>query len=85
MTEQTMVTQEMCKLHRELVEAKIGALKDKDNILENRMCGIEKGIEDVRALQKTILYTIIFVAFATVTTLMGVILGRGIDFGWLIP
>jgi hypothetical protein len=45
---------------------------------------IENGIEEVRGLQKTILYALIGISVGVALTLFGVLLGRGIDFGWLI-
>jgi hypothetical protein len=79
------VTPDVCKLHREVIDAKIETLKAKDDSLDARMERIEDGITEVRTLQKTILYALIGIAFGVVATLFGVILGRGIDFGWLIP
>lgn len=79
------VTPDVCKLHREVIDAKIETLKAKDDSLDARMERIEDGIDEVRALQKTILYALIGIAFGVVATLFGVVLGRGIDFGWLIP
>ena len=78
-----VITPDVCKLHREVIDTKIDALKQKDMTQDTRMQGIEEKIEEVFALQKTILYVIIFVAVGTCLTLLGVILGRGIDFGWL--
>jgi hypothetical protein len=79
------VTPEVCRLRHELVTTQINALADKDTALEARMERIENGIDEVRNLQKTILYAIIFVAAGVILTLAGVVLGRGIDFGWLVP
>jgi hypothetical protein len=79
------ITPDVCKLHREVIDAKIATLKEKDDSLDSRMERIEDGIAEVRTLQKTILYALIGIAFGVVATLFGVILGRGIDLGWLIP
>jgi len=80
-----IVNETLCHLRREVIETKITALKDCDTALENRMKGIECGIEEVRTLQKTILYAIIFIAIGVCLTLFGVVVGRGFDFGWLHP
>lgn len=78
------VTVEICKLHREIMDGKIEVLKVKDEALDGRMQGIEQGIKEVHDLQKLILYAIIGIAVGVILTLIGVILGRGIDFGWIL-
>lgn len=85
MTDERYVTREVCELHHQVTAAKIESLQLCDEKLEKRMDGIEEGIASVQALQKQILYAIIFVAVGTIMTLTGVIVGRGIDFGWLMP
>lgn len=82
MTE-TTVTTDVCKLHREVIDTKIEALKQKDVSLDTRMQGIEDKIQAVFNLQKTILYALIGISVGVALTLFGVILGRGIDLGWL--
>ena len=67
-----------CALHRELIETKLAACNE-------RVDGILMEIQCVRDLQKTILYTLIIIGFGVACTLAGVIVGRGLDFGWLIP
>ena len=84
MTEEAVKT-DVCRLHREVIDAKIETLKARDDSLDNRMQRIEDGIEEVRALQKTILYALIGISVGVALTLFGVLLGRGIDLGWLIP
>ncbi len=85
MTGTETVKTDVCRLHREVIDAKIETLKAKDDSLDNRMQRIEDGIEEVRALQKTILYALIGISVGVALTLFGVLLGRGIDLGWLIP
>lgn len=72
------VTPEMCKLHRELINTKLDACNE-------RVDGILAEIQGVRDLQRMILYALIGIGFGVACTLAGVVLGRGIDFGWLIP
>jgi hypothetical protein len=84
MTAETNITPNVCQLHRDVIYAKIETLTQKDNALDRRMEGIENKIQEVFDLQRTILYVIIFIAVGTCLTLSGVLLGRGIDFGWLI-
>lgn len=79
------ITPDVCKLHREVIDAKIETLTQKDRALDARMAGIEDGIKMVRDLQTKILYAIIVMAFGTICTLIGVLYGRGLDLGWIIP
>jgi hypothetical protein len=85
MREEEFVEQKMCAMHREVMDIRMEALAGIDKTLENRIIGIETMIEEVRTLQKTILYAIIFVAIGVCLTLFGVIVGRGFDLGWLHP
>lgn len=73
-----MVSREICTMHRELIDTKLAAC-------DARVDGILKEIQGVRDLQRNILYTLIFIAAGVACTLAGVVLGRGIDFGWLMP
>lgn len=72
------VTHEMCELRRQVITTRV-------NGQDTQIDGILDEIREVRNLQKTILYTLIFISIGVACTLMGVVLGRGIDFGWLIP
>lgn len=67
-----------CVLHREVIETKLDATN-------KRVDGILIEIQGVRDLQRQILYALILIGFGVACTLAGVVLGRGIDFGWLIP
>jgi len=68
----------MCNLHRELINTKLAACNA-------RVEGILAEIQGVRDLQRMILYALIGIGFGVACTLAGVIVGRGLDFGWLIP
>jgi hypothetical protein len=72
------VTTTTCALHRELIETKLEACNA-------RVDGILTEIQGVRDLQRMILYALIAIGFGVACTLAGVIVGRGLDFGWLIP
>ena len=72
------ITPEMCYLHRQVLDAKIAACN-------KRVDGILAEIQGVRDLQKQILYTLVAIGFGVAFTLFGVIVGRGFDFGWIIP
>lgn len=79
------ITKEVCELHNKVIASRIEFLQQADEKLEKRIAGIEEGIASVQVLQKQILYVIIFVAIGTIMTLLGVILGRGFDLGWMVP
>jgi hypothetical protein len=68
----------MCKLHREVIDTKVAACNQ-------RVDGVLEAVQEVRSLQKTIMITLLVIAIGVGCTLFGVIMGRGIDFGWLIP
>ena len=76
---------EMCNLHREVINTKLEMLKGVDEAIEARMARIENGISEIRQLQKSIYYALIGISVGTALTLLGVVLGRGFDFGWIIP
>jgi hypothetical protein len=72
------ITPETCALLRKLFDAQLAATNARvDGILEEIQC--------VRDLQKQILYTLIIIGFGVGFTLFGVLVGRGLDLGWLIP
>jgi len=67
-----------CILHREVLDAKILAC-------DRRVDGILEEIREVRQLQKNIQWTLFFIALGVGCTLLGVVLGRCFDFGWILP
>ena len=71
------VTPEICNLHRDLINAKIGAC-------DARVDGIMDELRAVRDLQVSIRNTMIVIAAGVILTLLGVVLGRGFDFGWIV-
>lgn len=79
------VSPEMCLLRQKVLQVEIDALKERNDSMETRMERIEAAIEEVRNLQKTILYAIISLVILGFFTLLGVLLGRGIDLGWFVP
>jgi len=76
--DETFVPRNECVLHREVMEAKLTAC-------DKRVDGILEEIKEVRQLQKNIQYMLLFIALGVICTLIGVVLGRGFDFGWIIP
>lgn len=78
MSDDKYVTGEMCSLHRQVIDTKMDACNQ-------RVDGILEEIQGVRDLQKNILYALMFIAVGVACTLAGVVLGRGFDFGWIMP
>jgi len=71
------ITPEICRLHRELINEKIASC-------DARVDGIYEELRAVRDLQVSIRNTMIVIAAGVILTLLGVLLGRGVDFGWII-
>ncbi len=71
------VTPEICSLHRALLTEKI-------NACDARLDGIMDELRAVRDLQVSIRNTMIVIAAGVILTLLGVVLGRGFDFGWIV-
>lgn len=78
MTNEQSITSEICSLRHEIIETKIHAV-------EERVDGIQACLQEVRDLQTKILYAIIGLFGTSIMILIGVIAGRAIDFGALIP
>jgi vacuolar-type H+-ATPase subunit E/Vma4 len=90
-TEEEYVTPSMCELHHQIMEAKLEVLRQRDKALEDRMTGVEQRLDKMDAkidkvilLQESIYKALIAITIGVVITLGGVILGRALDFGWLI-
>ena len=83
--DEDFVSVRMCELHREVLDAKMGATTTTITALNQRIEGILEEIKEVRNLQKTIQWMLLFIAIGTACTLLGVVLGRGFDFGWIVP
>ena len=78
MTEDQQITNTICHLRHEIIDTKIQAVED-------RVDGIQACLQEVRDLQTKILYAIIGLFGTSIMILIGVIAGRAIDFGALIP
>ena len=76
--EEGYVKSRECDLHRELLNEKMSSTN-------KRVDGILEEIQEVRMLQRQIYNAIIGVAILAFVTLLGVVIGRGIDLGWLLP
>jgi hypothetical protein len=68
-----------------LLETKICACNERVDGILDEIKGVRQAQTAVMDLQRVILYAIIVVAFGVIFTLAGVIMGRGVDFGWIVP
>lgn len=91
MEDKEYVTPKDCELHHKLIEAQMETLRQKDDFLDERMTGIETRLttidgkmDKVVALMESQKNYIIWLLVGIVLTGAGVLLGRGVDFGWLI-
>ena len=89
------VTPLTCDLHHKLVESKIEAVAVRCQSLEDKVTGIEHRIdmrmdamdlkiEKILSLQENTYKILIYLAIGTIITLIGVVLGRALDFGWVM-
>jgi hypothetical protein len=76
MGENEGVNPEVCLMRHQVIDKRCGDLEDE-------MQGMRGDIKEVRDLQKQILYAIIGIFGTLVVTLIGVIMGRAVDFGVL--
>jgi hypothetical protein len=86
--EQEYVSSKMCELHHKIMEGQLDLLRQKDAALEDKIGGIETRLSDMEKKIDQIIdwqsnqYKIqLGIAILIVFTLIGVILGRGVDFG----
>ena len=78
MTDDQLINNTICNLRHEIITTKIEAV-------EGRVDGIQACLQEVRDLQTKILYAIIGLFGTSIMILLGVLTGRAIDFGALIP
>jgi hypothetical protein len=81
MMAETPYNQDVCIMRHEVVDTKIASLECEIGTVKEHQAGLHEDIKEVRDLQKQILYAIIGLFGASVLTLIGVLVGRGIDFG----
>jgi hypothetical protein len=93
--EDAFVTPLTCDLHHKLVEGKIEVVATRVKALEDKVTGIEhridirmdamdEKIEKILNLQENTYKILIYLAIGIILTLLGVITGRALDFGWLL-
>jgi hypothetical protein len=97
--DEDFVTSGMCEMHHKLMESQLELLRQKDKQLEEKISGIERSLEKMDAKldvlsekQEGIIkwqadqYKLqLGMAILLVTILIGVVLGRGLDFGIFSP
>ena len=93
--EDSYVTPLTCDLHHKLVEGKIEIVSSRVKALEDKVIGIEHRI-DIRmdamdakidkllGLQEKLTNYLLYIAIGVIQTLIGVLTGRALDFGWLL-
>lgn len=85
------MTSKVCELHHQLMESKLKLLEQKDNSLEEKIEGIEvrlnrmdEKLDELLALQANFNKYLLWMAVGIILTLIGVLTGRALDFGWVI-
>lgn len=85
------VTPSQCEQHHQIMELKLELLRQKDASLEDKITGIETRLnlmdakmDKILELQQSFNKYTIWLAAGVILTLIGVIAGRALDFGWII-
>lgn len=87
----SFVTADRCTLHHKIMEGQLELLRQKDKQLEEKIGGVElrlekmdEKIDQVLELQMAFNKYSLWLAAGVILTLIGVIAGRALDFGWVI-
>lgn len=85
------VTNDKCALHHQIMEGQLELLRQKDKQLDDKITGIENRLEKMDEKMDKIMqwqaeqYKVqLGIAVVVVITLIGVLLGRGLDFGLFV-
>lgn len=85
------VTPTMCTMHHRVMEAQLEVLRQKDKNLEDKISGVERRLDSIDekmnellGLQQKLNNYLLYLAVGIILTLVGVLTGRALDFGWLI-
>ena len=92
---QKYITPSECGLNHQILIGKLDLVSQKYDSLEDRVDGIEHRIDarldamDIKidkllGLQEKLNAYLLYLAIGVILTLVGVITGRALDFGWLI-
>jgi len=91
MDEDKYVTKEICALHSKVVEVQFGVLRAKDIEIEKAVSGLgnqiiimDAKIDKLVGLQEKLNSYLLYLAIGVILTLIGVVTGRALDFGWLL-
>ena len=93
--EDQYVTPLTCDLHHKLVEGKIEVVSVRVKALEEKVTDMEKRVDvrlnalDVKIdkmleMQSKLQTYLLYISIGVILTLVGVISGRAIDFGWIL-
>ena len=74
------VTPEICQSHHDLVDFKFESMGREIRDVKTDISDVKKAQDEYNKTIKNIYYTLLIIAFGTILTLAGVILGRAVDF-----
>jgi hypothetical protein len=80
MGEAEIVNSEVCKVRHQLVDSKFDGIEKEIETTKSDIKDIQKAQLEYNATINKIYVTLLIIAFSTILTLGGVILGRAIDF-----
>ena len=80
MGDSEFVTMEVCKSHHDLTEFKFESMGREIREVKIDISEVKKAQDNYNSTIKNIYYTLLIIAFGTILTLAGVILGRAVDF-----
>lgn len=74
------VRTDLCKSHHDLVNSKFDQVEVSMGEIKGEMVNVKSKQDEYNATIKNIYYTLLIIAASGILTLVGVILGRAIDF-----
>jgi len=77
LTSEEYVPRNECILHRQVIDTKLTAN-------EKRIDGLETKIDEVLNMQRNTLISIVSILIVLILILIGVLIGRGVDFGMFL-
>jgi hypothetical protein len=80
MGDSEFVTPEICKSHHDLVDYKFESIGREIRDVKSDISDVKRAQDAYNATIKNIYYTLLIIAFGTILTLAGVVLGRAVDF-----
>ena len=91
MDDDKYMTKEMCALQTKIISVQFEMLREKDKEIEKsvsaiggRILIIDEKIDKLVGLQEKLNSYLLYLAIGVILTLIGVLTGRALDFGWLL-